>query len=63
MLSDIMRYASMGNLTGLPSLSVPAGFTPDKLPMGLQIRIIFFSAGKCSAGKDITVVLLILFIL
>ncbi len=37
MLSDIMRYAAMGNLTGLPALSVPAGFTPDKLPMGLQI--------------------------
>lgn len=37
MLSDIMRYAPMGNLTGLPALSVPAGFTPDKLPVGLQI--------------------------
>ncbi len=37
MLSDIMRYAPMGNLTGLPAISVPAGFTPDKLPVGLQI--------------------------
>ncbi len=37
MLSDIMRFASMGNLTGLPALSVPAGYTPGKLPVGLQI--------------------------
>jgi len=37
MLSDIMRYAFPGNLTGLPALSVPIGYTEDKLPVGLQI--------------------------
>ena len=36
-LSDIMRYAFPGNLTGLPAISVPAGYTEEGLPAGLQI--------------------------
>jgi aspartyl-tRNA(Asn)/glutamyl-tRNA(Gln) amidotransferase subunit A len=34
-LSDI--YTVTANLAGIPSLSVPCGFTPDGLPVGLQI--------------------------
>jgi aspartyl-tRNA(Asn)/glutamyl-tRNA(Gln) amidotransferase subunit A len=34
-LSDI--YTVMANLAGIPGLSIPCGFTPDGLPVGLQI--------------------------
>lgn len=33
----LMRFAPLANLTGLPALSVPAGYDPDGLPIGLQI--------------------------
>ena len=36
-LSDIMRYSFPGNLTGLPAISLPAGYTTEGLPAGLQI--------------------------
>ncbi|MET0899932.1 MAG: amidase [Mycobacterium sp.] len=32
-----VRYSAPANITGLPSLSVPAGFTADGLPLGVQI--------------------------
>jgi aspartyl-tRNA(Asn)/glutamyl-tRNA(Gln) amidotransferase subunit A len=32
-----VRYSAPANVTGLPSLSVPAGFTTDGLPLGVQI--------------------------
>lgn len=34
---DWMRSAYLVSATGCPALSVPAGFTPDGLPVGLQI--------------------------
>ena len=34
---DWMRSAYLVSATGAPALSVPAGFTPDGLPVGLQI--------------------------
>jgi aspartyl-tRNA(Asn)/glutamyl-tRNA(Gln) amidotransferase subunit A len=32
-----VRYSAPANITGLPSLAVPAGFTSDGLPLGVQI--------------------------
>jgi aspartyl-tRNA(Asn)/glutamyl-tRNA(Gln) amidotransferase subunit A len=32
-----VRYSAPANVTGLPSLSVPAAFTADGLPLGVQI--------------------------
>ena len=37
MLSAIMQYTGVPSLTGLPSMSVPCGFSPDGLPIGMQI--------------------------
>ena len=34
---DWMRSAYLISVTGLPAISVPAGFTPDGLPVGLQL--------------------------
>jgi amidase len=34
---DWMRAATLISATGLPALSVPAGFDPDGLPVGLQL--------------------------
>ena len=37
MLSAIMQYTGVPSLTGFPSMSVPCGFSPDGLPIGMQI--------------------------
>ncbi len=34
-LADI--YSVVANLAGVPALSIPAGFTPDGLPVGMQV--------------------------
>lgn len=36
-LTEIMRYAPLANLTGIPGLSVPVGYDRDLLPIGLQL--------------------------
>ncbi|MBT6176778.1 MAG: amidase [Deltaproteobacteria bacterium] len=36
-LMDIMRFAPLGNLLGLPGISVPAGYDSRDKPIGLQI--------------------------
>ncbi|MEJ2865546.1 amidase [Actinomycetospora flava] len=37
MLSAIMQFTGLPSLTGLPAISVPCGFDPDGLPIGLQL--------------------------
>ncbi|MCP5161021.1 MAG: amidase [Hahellaceae bacterium] len=36
-LSELMRFVTSGNLTGLPALSVPAGYDAAGLPIGVQL--------------------------
>jgi aspartyl-tRNA(Asn)/glutamyl-tRNA(Gln) amidotransferase subunit A len=36
-LTGVVRFTSLANITGGPSASVPCGFTPDGLPVGLQL--------------------------
>jgi aspartyl-tRNA(Asn)/glutamyl-tRNA(Gln) amidotransferase subunit A len=37
MLSAIMQFTGLPSLTGLPAISVPCGFGPDGLPIGIQL--------------------------
>lgn len=36
-LTELMRFATAANLTGLPALTVPAGYDRQGLPIGLQL--------------------------
>jgi aspartyl-tRNA(Asn)/glutamyl-tRNA(Gln) amidotransferase subunit A len=33
----LLRFTRPGNLTGLPAISIPGGFSPEKMPVGLQL--------------------------
>jgi Asp-tRNA(Asn)/Glu-tRNA(Gln) amidotransferase A subunit family amidase len=35
-LTELMRFATMANLTGLPALSIPVGYDDKGLPIGMQ---------------------------
>jgi aspartyl-tRNA(Asn)/glutamyl-tRNA(Gln) amidotransferase subunit A len=41
------NFTNPFNLTGLPAISVPCGFTPDNLPIGLQIIAPPFEEATC----------------
>ncbi|HXU67065.1 MAG TPA: Asp-tRNA(Asn)/Glu-tRNA(Gln) amidotransferase subunit GatA [Casimicrobiaceae bacterium] len=43
-LNDIFTIAA--NLTGMPAMSIPCGFTSDRLPIGLQLQANYFDEAR-----------------
>ena len=43
--AEIMRFCFLGNLTGLPGLVLPVGYTSDGLPIGLQVMGQWYQEG------------------
>jgi aspartyl-tRNA(Asn)/glutamyl-tRNA(Gln) amidotransferase subunit A len=43
-LNDIFTIAA--NLTGMPAMSMPCGFTKDGLPIGLQLQGTYFDEAR-----------------
>jgi aspartyl-tRNA(Asn)/glutamyl-tRNA(Gln) amidotransferase subunit A len=43
-LNDIFTIAA--NLTGMPAMSIPCGYTADKLPIGLQLQGSYFDEAR-----------------
>ena len=43
-LNDIFTVAA--NLTGMPAMSIPCGFTPKGLPVGLQLQATYFGEAR-----------------
>eukprot|EP01080_Neovahlkampfia_damariscottae_P010303 gene10303-2721_t len=37
-VSKIMKYVFIANFTGIPAISIPVGYTKDKVPIGIQIQ-------------------------
>jgi len=33
----LLRFTRPGNLTGLPAITLPCGFSPEKMPIGMQL--------------------------
>lgn len=59
MLEREIAYTGLANLTGHPALTIPCGFTPDGLPIGLQLtgrlfdeRTIFHLAAAFEAATN-----------
>jgi aspartyl-tRNA(Asn)/glutamyl-tRNA(Gln) amidotransferase subunit A len=52
-LAGLTRYSRVFNFTGLPSISVPCGFTSEGLPVGLQlVGPMFDEVGVLQAAHD-----------
>ena len=35
--AELLRLTRPGNITGMPAISIPCGFTGDGLPVGMQL--------------------------
>lgn len=46
MISDTMRFVQLANFTGVPAVSVPAGYDNNNLPIGLQFIAKWYDEAK-----------------
>lgn len=49
MLSDIMRFSPLANLTGIPAISFPVGYDHDRKPIGMQAMAAWWQEHKLFA--------------